>query len=190
MSQKKTKQARAKERETKVPQAKSRYRIVTFLLTASTLLGGLAALLTFLPRPTVSPPSTPFDIKNPFSVSFDISNSGYIPLEDCTALLGVGEIANGPDARLNPSFIPSFKSRFVMPSWKNHDLGEDERFTIVLTDLISKATAADIAIIVTYKPWFLPWKREKAFRFITQEQSNGQLYWRSWPMGEKIPPIK
>ena len=159
------------------------------MLGLCTVLGFVISLLVLLPRPTVFPPSVPLDQKDQFSVSFDITNSGYIPLADCTASLGVGQITS-KGANLDPGFIPTFESRLVMPAWQHHRLGMDERFTIVLSDAVHPVESADIAIIVSYKPWFFPINREKIFRFVTFKQTNGHQYWRSWPINEKLPPIQ
>jgi len=35
---------------------------------------------------------------------------------------------------------------------------------------------ADIDIVVSYQPWFLPWTREKTYRFKTYKQTNGNFY--------------
>ena len=165
-------------------------KYVTVLLMICTLVGGLAAIIVFLPRPMVSAPSTPFDKTNPFSVSFDIANSGYVPLWDCGVSLGVGQIINIKGSHLDPSFIPTFESRMVNPAWQHHRLAMDERFTVALTDFFDKAIAADIALIVSYKPWFVPIHREKIFRFVTFKQADGHSYWRSWPIDEPLPPVR
>lgn len=172
-----------KKQKQKVKETRTRMKLLSILLGICTLVGGA---VVFLPRPTVLSPTVPFDNNNSFSVSFDISNNGYIPLEDCGISLGVGQIA-GKDAHLDPSLIPSFQSRFIMPKYQHHRLGMDERFTFVASDIIGNAGAADIAIIVTYKPWFLPLRREKIFRFVTLKQSDKQLFWRSWPVDEPLP---
>jgi hypothetical protein len=190
MSKKKTKSNRQKKQQGKESQTKRSSTILPLLLAVCTLVGCAASLVAFFPRPTVSPPSIPFDKNDRFSVSFDITNGGYVPLEDCEVSLGVGQIAT-KGARLDPSFLPTFKSRLVMPAWQHHTLRMDEKFTVVLSDLIrGNVESADIALIVSYKPWFLPIYREKAFRFVTFKQPDGQSYWRSWPIQEPLPPIR
>ncbi len=86
------------------------------------------------------------------------------------------------------NFVPDFTSRITAPEWNNHKLGMDERFTITPARIFRRAdqnvrlNGADIAIVVTYKPWMLPFTREKVFRFVTYRQTNGQLYWNSAPL--------
>jgi hypothetical protein len=162
-----------------------RITVFPLLLALATLLGGFAALVTFLPRISVSP-SDPVDPANPFSSSFTITNANIVPLREVTALLGIGQIATEP-AQNRPNFVPTFTSRLTMPNWKDHVLSMDEKFTITLADAFGlppgvRLSGGDIAIVITYKPWFLPFRREKVFRFITHRQSNGILYWYSQPL--------
>lgn len=90
---------------------RKRFMFLPSLLGLYTLLGGAAAIVVFFPRPVISPPSIPLS-QTIFSVSFEVINNGYIPLEDCGILLGVGQI-NTAGAILDRSFIPDFKSRLA-----------------------------------------------------------------------------
>jgi hypothetical protein len=67
------------------------------------------------------------------SVSFDIANTGIVPLWDVGASLGIGQIVM--KGKLDRSFMPSFKSELVKPEWIHHTLDGDERFTVDLRDL-------------------------------------------------------
>jgi hypothetical protein len=158
------------------------------LLGLCTLLGGIVAVLALLPRPVVSSPSVPFDPRNALSVSFDISNSNFVPLRDVSAYLGLGQLVGGKGSLLSDE-PPSvgYGSRFTNPEWQHHNLGMDERFTINLESMFRNMGAADIAIVVSYRPWLLPITKEKIFRFVTGKRSDGVTYWRSWPVGEKLP---
>jgi hypothetical protein len=152
------------------------------ILAVATLIGVPAALLTLLPRITVTP-SDPVDPANSLSASFTIANNNFIPLRHVTAYVSVGQIVStGHD--LDPSFIPGFKNRLFLDRWQNHYLGVDEKFTITPNDIIHKdqASDADIAIAVEYHVWILPWSNEKTFRFRTERQSDGKVYWYSAPM--------
>jgi hypothetical protein len=157
--------------------------VFAWVLGPATILGGIAAILVFLPRVTVSA-SDPPDPANPMSAAFTITNTNFIPLRSVDAALGIGQIMTLP-AEPDPNFLPSFESRIDMPGWKGHDLDMDERFTMTPSDLFKLSPGAlggaDIAIVVSYKPWILPWRREKVFRFIAKRQTNGQFYWYSLP---------
>lgn len=184
-----SKKTKSQKQKHKVIQTKKRSIIKPLILGIFTCVGFIASIVVFLPRPMVSPPSVPFVTNDPFSVTFDIYNNGFIPLHNCEVYLGIGQIT-GESKKLDPLFIPTFESRFVMPAWQHHKLGIDERFTLVLSDLMNGVGSADIAIIVSYNPWFIPIRKEKIFRFITFKQKSSIIYWRSWPTNRLLPIIK
>ena len=189
MSKKNSKINKPTKKQQREPKSKRRTALLPMVLGLCTILGGIAAAVVFLPRPIVSAPSVPLDQNDIFSVSFDIINGGYVPLEDSGILLGVGQIGTR-GARINSSFTPTFESRLAYAPWQHHRLGMDEKFTIVLTDAIKgQIDFADIAIIVSYKPWFFPIRREKVYRFVSIRQTDGHSYWRSWPIEKALPPI-
>lgn len=172
------------------PINKWRFRPLASLLTASTILGGAVALLAFLPRPlvTLSDPVIPGD---PWSANVVVSNNNFIPLTDSTLEFGMGQITT-VGRTPSPSFIPSFKSRILIGSWQHHTIEMDERYSVPLADSPFRFTYptnfADIALIVSYRPWILPFRREKVFRFVTHKAENGNLYWYSLPLHEVPPP--
>jgi hypothetical protein len=155
-----------------------------WLLAAATLIGGFAALVTFLPRVSVSR-SEPVDPSNPFSASFTITNESFIPLRDVGAAMGLGQIVTEPAGMSR--FKPDFSSRITSEDWNGHALQMDEKFTITPSTIFALApgaqlSGADVVIAVTYRPWILPFKREKLSRFVTHRQTNGRLYWYSAPL--------
>jgi hypothetical protein len=161
--------------------------LLPWLLGLCTLVGGLASFVTFWPRPVVYPPTVPFDTGNALSVSFDVSNLSVVPLLDVDVLVGIGQIVATGGSR-NRNFRPSFCTRFFIPEWQHHNLYLDDRFTINTADLFPANIAyADIAIVVTYKPWIIPLRREKLFRFVTRRENNGSVRWRSQPIDEVCP---
>jgi hypothetical protein len=172
-----------------VAKTKPRISILAVVLGAATLFGGMAAIVTFLPRVVVSPPSDLIDQKNVFDVSFDITNTGFIPLRDAGACFVLGEILmGGPPTKLKPGFrLNPGLPKICRDMWQHHDLGLDDRFTIRLTDVFPQAMEADIGIVVHYHPWFLPIAREKIFRFVADRDMNGKANWRSWPLFEPQP---
>ena len=162
--------------------SKSRISVVAIVLASATLLGGLAAAVTFLPRltPTVSDPS---DADNPFSSSVTITNTGYLPLDSVEATVGIGDICPKdyplpcPDAQF-PDPVRDYPSGMRRNEWGPHDMAMDDRFTFALNDVYGSVPRyADIAVIVQYEiPW-IHWKREKTFPLFTRKQTNGKLYW-------------
>lgn len=188
MSKTKAHPSKSKRKPKMVTKTKNRSRVGLLWSAIVGIVGFAAAVVVFLPRPMVSPPSVPFDSNNRFSVSFDISNNGYIPIEDCTVLLGIGQIQFNNFTQYDPLSIPTFATRIVISDWQNHRLNMDDRITLTPADIFKgDVKYADIAIIVSYKPWFLPFRREKMFRFVTLKQADNLTYWRSWPVGEPLP---
>ncbi len=67
---------------------------------------------------------------------------------------------------------------------EDHYLREDETFMITPNDIFTsddKAMEGDLAVLVTYQPWIIPWQCNKVFRFFANKQSNGSTYWYSVP---------
>jgi len=159
-------------------------RSFKFVYAILTLLSITASLIVFLPRVVVNPPSVPVDSSNVLSVSFDVVNAGFIPLEDVQASVGLGQVSR--TVPLERNLIPTFDSRIARMGTRINRLGQDERFTLVGSDYFGMIRYADIAIVVTYRPWFIPFSRTKTFRFFTSPRVNGQSYWQSWPLGERL----
>jgi hypothetical protein len=164
---------------------KKRLPLLNIILAVATIFGAGIAALVLLPRVVVDS-SVPVDPSNPLSSSFTIINTGYIPLRDINISIGIGQIVTEP-AQIDPNFIPSFKSRLIRPEWMHHRLYMDDRFTITIGDIFSlgpsiRLSGADIAIVVSYNPWFIPIKKEKILRYVTKKQTDGRLYWYSRPL--------
>src|ERR1035438_6449925 len=66
--------------------------LLAWLLATATLAGGLAAIMTFWPRPSVSA-GDPVDPDNPWSSAFTVLNGNSIPLEDVAVGIGPGVIS-------------------------------------------------------------------------------------------------
>ena len=158
-----------------------RKSIFTAISVVLALLGGIVAVLTLLPRISVTP-SEIVDPNDTFSASFTISNNNFIPLRHVGAALGILEIQ--PLGIPLDSHLPPYKNGgLVRSAWANHSLDMDDRFTITPSDSIRTKTPreASIAIVVSYQPWVLPWTRKKIFRFATHRNENGTLSWYSLP---------
>jgi hypothetical protein len=174
-------------------ETKQRKRLLLPLISAATtLFGVLAGIVTFWPRPVVSAPSASFDTSNAMSISFDISNQSFIPLDRVVIGLGIGQIVSFGNRKPTPGWIPdpSYRGRLVFDEWSARQIAMDERFTINLTSVLRGPIAyADIAIVVNYRPWIMPVNRQKAFRFVTYKETDGSTHWRSWPVNKAAPRI-
>jgi hypothetical protein len=169
----------------KSKQEKNRpHKVLTvWLLGVATIIG---AAVVFLPRPTVTQ-GDPVDSQNPFSAPFTVANTGIITLAHVDIGFVVGQITTEP-ARLDPNWKtdwtnPEHRTLIRKPEWSNRRLGMDDRFTITPGDLFTlKLGDAEMAIVVDYDPWWIPWRREKVFRFNAHKQSNGLSYWYAVPL--------
>jgi hypothetical protein len=158
------------------------------VLGLATLIGGFAAVIAFVPRPSVSV-GDPVDPKNAFSSAFTVSNNN-LPLEH----VAVGVIPRQVDMSTHNRVSADVDAVLTVPSWQAHNLGIDEKLTFSLTELFGREEGgikfpegaqletAEIIVTVDYDPWFIPWSRRKKFRFRTHRQSNNQLYWYSVPL--------
>jgi hypothetical protein len=186
MSNKRRKLPKKQNKPRKGQKTKKRSLVLPLVLGLATIVGGLAAALALLPRVTVTS-SDPVDPANPFSASFTITNTGYIPLRSVFIGVGVGQFG-GHAATFDPSRKPNYWPRVDRPEWKNLNLGLDEKFTITPGDIFglgnenTRLGFADIAVVVSYEPPIIPWRREKVFPLIAHKQTNGQFYWYAKPI--------
>jgi hypothetical protein len=61
-------------------------------------------------------------------------------------------------------------------------LADHMRHPVFSFRTLPKLEGADVVLIVTYRPWFLPWKFERPFRFTAEMQPNDKIMWRQRPM--------
>jgi hypothetical protein len=162
---------------------------MAWALGIATLAGGVSSALTFLPRITMAPGDPP-NPANPFTAPFTITNSGFIPLEKVDVTVAPLEVLTQPrpfDENMRPSVDYPDIEGALYPQWKDHQLAIDGQFTITPEHVIVPAqnaqfSGADIAVVVHYSPWFLPWRRQRQFRFVTHRQPSGGFVWYSHPM--------
>jgi hypothetical protein len=138
----------------------------------------MAALPTFLPRPTVTL-SDPLDPSNVMSALATIRNDNAIQLRNLRAALAVHRVALSD--RIALVGRTDYQTAFTPAQWANHTLNVDDSLIIILTDIIERADAGDIAIVVSYEPWILPIRLRKIFRFVTRRKDNGRTYWFAQP---------
>jgi hypothetical protein len=164
---------------------KSRISVWAIVSAAATLLGVLAAAVTFLPRLTVTI-SDPPDLENAFSALVTVTNSGSVPLDSVATIMGVGEICTQGAPCSAPDFpdpMRVYKTRFQRTQMIPRHMALDDHFTLALDDIARAADEgglvyADVAVVVEYRVPYIPWKSEKTFPLYTRKASNGKLYWQ------------
>jgi hypothetical protein len=183
---------RSAKEEKQVSQNTGKISLLNVILGAATLIGGVGALVVFLPRVLVASPSAAVDPSNVMSSSFEISNTGYVPLEDMSVKLAAAYISGTaidgaiPEA-LKSDGSPNFGIGIGLRNSEHHYLGLDDHFTVNPENNLIGVKTADVVFNVSYRPWIIPMRREKLFRFIAKKDARGNTYWRSWPLNEAAP---
>ena len=96
-----------------------------------TVIGLLAAVVTFLPRVDVNV-ADPVAANDPFSSLVLISNTGYLPLRNVAVQIGVGDISMGRGRDDTEHHLTKkWLSRFY-GDWPRSDLSTGKKFTIAL----------------------------------------------------------
>ena len=180
MSNKAPKRPKSKKPQEMATKKIFRISPVAIVLGAATLIGGVAALLTFVPRVNVTG-FDPLDL-DPFSSSVTVANTGYVKLDAVRLSLSIINIKNGQKTVHGGS---NYQDRVGFDGWGTHDLGLDDKFTVLLNDAIrlqdpiDGQTEADVALVVSYELPFTHWRREKIFPIYARRQKNGALIWYS-----------
>jgi len=161
-------------------------RLIKIIGFSFSIIGAFSAVVTLLPRVSVSPPSP--EASNISPTFFLISNSGIVPLTNVEPSVGLcklkfSDIANMP-VLVGAGCRPGGPiATFMKPTiWARSDLGLDEHYTIALQDFLHLQSPApidyaDISISVDYQVWMMPWHFNKSFRFKTKPGGDGKIYW-------------
>lgn len=162
------------------------FRTGALLTTAAAAAALLLGAVGCLPHPTVAV-GAPADPANPLSASFTLANSGAIPLRDVRLAVGLCQMKFGA---LDPDYVCDgpLKTRLPLRGWRPHDLQPGERYGFRLQDALGLPAppphrlAADIAIVVRYRPWIWPLYSERQFKFFTRDTPAGAAGWVSKPV--------
>jgi hypothetical protein len=168
------------------------WRVLIGLSVVVTILAGGAF---FLPHLTVEPTEPIIDdVSVPSPITFKIHNTGIIPLWEAQPFLGVCSLEMNVGPYKQPKFPASTKEptpqtqcpgslyggKIGSDKWPPTALEIDKYFDIALQDFFYIGTQViryDVAIIVNYQPWFIPWPRHKEFRYDTRVLADGKLRW-------------
>lgn len=182
---------------------------LAILLGIATLIGVPAAAVEVWPRMTATV-SDPADASNAYSVTFKVSNAGFLPFQDVTVAIGICAIETEqgefefhvpPDSCKNGR-VPNVM--FSPPSWSAPELDRDGAFEVRLTDIFNIETpqwrashpnviisgqmmpplkGANFILDVSFKQLPLLWRDKRLhFRFVAEEQPDGKVRWREVPL--------
>jgi hypothetical protein len=180
MSNKAAKEAKLRKLIETVEKSRRPASIVAVILGLATLLGGIAAAVTLLPRVTLSV-SDPPNVDDPFSSSITVTNTGYLPLNSVAPAISWDKIVfqgpNGPVTLLGNGS----KQAFNVKNWPSRDLGLDEALTVALNDVFignrQSLISAQITVTVKYEIPVIHFQREKRFPLVAKRQTNNDFYW-------------
>jgi hypothetical protein len=153
-------------------------------------VGLLLALIIFWPRPTVDLVQ-PTDPQNPYSASFTITNSTFVaPLDDVTIGVGICQSVTEPSQFDYGHHCDTDNlTMFTEKEWSDQHLSADQKLGVSFGQVIqlaggAKLSGGDLAAIVKYHWWFVPYEFTKTFRFVTKKQADGTLHWFSRPVDD------
>jgi hypothetical protein len=143
-------------------------------------IGLVAALVTFVPHVLIVPDVPPDQVSGSLG-TFQIENVGIVGLSDVQTYIGICS-GNNPHYQCKGSL----QSRLHFLRWDHPWVGPDDRYSIDLKDFwrMPGFKWMDMSLIVSYRPWFLPWRREFEVRFITDFQPDGKVVWAARPSSE------
>ena len=135
--------------------------------------------MVFASRVTVSSFS-PLNPNDPFSTRFSISNDGAFSIDDVEFGCYLKDISFPEGGGFsNFSVIDS-----SLPI-KTIEAGEKATYKCLLSvPNVSGHSQADIYVLVSYQPKFLPYRVKKPYRFVMQQGSDRQWYWFGQPVAK------
>ena len=171
----------------KLPKIVARIAKLIGLVVAG--LGFAATVVTFLPRPVIEQRGGDDSVGEISTVSFTVRNGGYLWLRNARVMLGLCYIktTRGPTFE-GASCANGFATKITLGNLRA-DLGmDDPAQPLTMPDYFRfPIESADIGILVSYNPWFLPWQRTKPYRYRARTMDDGKVHWEPIPV-ETNPP--
>lgn len=145
----------------------------------------LSMWVVFNPRVFVRSSGVALDPNNPAFTPFVVQNLGYLAIYNVTVKCSVKYLKLPGD--IHVVGLGDYTNRFSDPKQVASVIAPGEEYTILLplTGLEhNRIENADIAIVLSFKPRWLPWQREMLHRFVTTQSKDGQWYWFQQPINK------
>ncbi len=150
-------------------------RLWKILVGVSVVLTVVVGVLQFSSRISVLP-TTPINPSDSFSVPFIVKNEGLLAIYDVKFSCHYDQIKDlNENTWTNASQVNVHRVR---------EIGAGQQATVTCNKIRGDITFAhaDMSIIVSFRPSFIPWRKEPLpVRFIVERGSDGQLYWLPQP---------
>jgi hypothetical protein len=138
------------------------------------VLATISGVLSLFPNISVAP-ATPLDPTNLFSTPFTISNDGYLPIYGVTFRCRIRRVHSEGGGEVITSGKGIYPLRDPLTVMRS-----GEKSTVACPFPVtfdSPIVGADFDFVVAFRPIWIPWHRERFFRFGTAKNKEGQLIW-------------
>ena len=144
------------------------------IVAISVLVSLIGFVFLVYPRLTITPGITVVKL-NPFYTPFVLSNDGYLPIKEIEFTCGLGGVT------LRNNKQPTFSNFGVqIANTGISSLSASESTSIEFNRIFNQEmpiASADIEVLVSYKPFLVPFRLSKSQRFKTMLNYNGELVW-------------
>jgi hypothetical protein len=151
------------------------------IVVFSVVLGIIVSFLSLTPNIAVST-SQSLDPKDPLATPFVITNNGLLPIHSVEILFGINTITTPPPWNQT---VKNLSLGYAKPPLAVLDAHEPKTFWCPQAIKFPvPINLGDIAILVSYRPTFLFWRKKAERRFVTEKSQDGTIYWYSKPLSE------
>ena len=145
----------------------------------------LTTWVVFNPRVFVRSSGVALDPNNPAFTPFVVQNQGYFNIYDVKVSDSMKYLKLPGDILVVG--LGDYTNRFSDPKHVANVIAPGEQYSVLLSLTgmeHNKIENADIAIVLSFKPRWLPWRRETLHRFVAIQSKDGQWYWFQQPINK------
>ncbi|HUC62061.1 MAG TPA: hypothetical protein VMF53_08900 [Alphaproteobacteria bacterium] len=120
-----------------------------------------------------------------YPVTFQIKNAWVLPMRHVIPFMGLCRMSErlpfGGSLTISGNCKNPTNVRLGSKDWKPRYLRADDSFTAPISDVFDfpphTYLGGDIVFGATFKTWFWPFTMDRAFRFVSVQQPNGNYHW-------------